>query len=237
MWDTEFPTNLSRRHNDKQQYLTQCFTKQDAREPLNCMFDQWIVYFHEPSKWIRLPLCERENRSIDWNATMKTGKVYMPNTVVKLLKHWSRSVLRWKSVCVCVWMQSSSLRDWHALRDALESINTETETHRLQIFHPAARRRVWNHSSNIQHDKQPETRSLLNECDWSVGFIKTQREFGKARFFQTLCIMDIIWYDWCYRSQLFKWDASSLIYHSQNQGCRFGVGSVGDITADNRHWS
>lgn len=43
---------------------------------------------------------------------------------------------------VCVWMQSSSLRDWHALRDALESINTETETHRLQIFHPAARRRV-----------------------------------------------------------------------------------------------
>lgn len=74
---------------------------------------------------------------------------------------------------VHVWMQSSSLRDWHALRDPLESINTKTETHRLQIFHP-----VWNHSSNVQHDKQPEhaafLMSVMGSLYWSVGFIKTQ---------------------------------------------------------------
>lgn len=134
--------------------------KEDARK---VTFDQWITCLHEPSKgiislkWIRL-LCEGENRSNKYSKNIPKT-VYMLNIAVLLLKHCSRSVLRWK---MCVWMQSSSLRDWPTLRDAVESINSKTETHRLQIFHL-----VWNHRSNIQHDRRQETCVFdrLNEFD------------------------------------------------------------------------
>ncbi len=163
------------------------------------MFDRWIVYLNESDF-----LYVRENRSIDWNAAMRTGQhaEYRGRAAKTLIQKCFEVE---KRVCVCGCSPVDERLAHFKRRSGINKHRDRNTDSRYLIQLLVVESEITAQTFNMTniHDK-----TLLSECDWSVGFIKTQRETGTARFFQTLCITDIIGYDWCYRSQLFKWDAS-----------------------------